>query len=74
MLQSCMSSSSFGLVFSCLFDVFVWVARVCGAVFSSPMVCSHDRMEQETPMISGGLKWWAERLGSSSKSYGVRSG
>lgn len=32
-LQSCMSSSFFGLVFSCLFVVFVWVACVCGGVF-----------------------------------------
>lgn len=40
----------------------------------SPMVFFHDRMEQETPMTSGGLKWWAESLGSLSKSCGVRSG
>lgn len=46
-LQFCMSSSLGILLFLC--PIFV--------IYFSPMVCLHDRMEQETPMTSGGLKW-----------------
>lgn len=48
MLQFCVSSS-LGIVLF-LFSSFV-------IFFFSSMVCLHNRMEQETPMTSGGLKW-----------------
>lgn len=56
-------------------NMFQKIAFYCASLWQllSLVVCLNGRMEQETPTISGGLRWWAGSLGNSSKSYEVKS-